>query len=270
MHEDFARNLRLLCSYYRSIAEVCRRLEVNRPQFNRYLSGRYRPSTNTLRRFCDFFGVEEHEILLPSAQFERLVQVRPRRGEPNDAGAPELAHFSHLREIGTAGLDKYLGYYFETYMSMACPGKILRTLVCLLRDGERICYRRTERLIEHPHEKPCHGVYLGMAHMLGDRIFLNDYESLTGLEMTQTILFPSFKNRVSRLTGLKLGASGSGERMPCCARVVYEYLGQTISVRSALRLCGLYASDDPRIDEATRSAVVNDIAPGEWHLRARF
>ena len=109
-----------------------------------------------------------------------------------------------------------------------------------------------------------------MAHMLGDRIFLNDYESLTGLEMTQTILFPSFKNRVSRLTGLKLGASGSGERMPCCARVVYEYLGQTISVRSALRLCGLYASDDPRIDEATRSAVVNDIAPGEWHLRARF
>ena len=35
MHEDFARNLRLLCSYYRSVAEVCRRLEINRPQFNR-------------------------------------------------------------------------------------------------------------------------------------------------------------------------------------------------------------------------------------------
>ena len=79
MHEDFARNLRLLCSYYRSVAEVCRRLDINRPQFNRYLSGRYRPSAHTLRRFCAFFGVEEHEILLPSAQFERLVQVRPRR-----------------------------------------------------------------------------------------------------------------------------------------------------------------------------------------------
>nr|HQV08363.1 helix-turn-helix transcriptional regulator [Thauera sp.] len=63
MHEDFARNLRLLCSYYRSIAEVCRRLEVNRPQFNRYLSGRYRPSTNTLRRFCDFFGVDREEMV---------------------------------------------------------------------------------------------------------------------------------------------------------------------------------------------------------------
>ncbi|HAY09988.1 MAG TPA: transcriptional regulator, partial [Thauera sp.] len=65
------------------------------------------------------------------------------------------------------------------------------------------------------------------------------------------------------------GVSGSGERMPCCARVVYEYLGQAIEVRRALRLCGLYPLDDTRVDEATRRAVANDIAAGEWHFRAR-
>lgn len=270
MHEDFARNLRLLCSYYKSIAEVCRRLDVNRPQFNRYLSGRYRPSAHTLRRFCDFFGVEEHEILLPSAQFERLIQVRPRPTAPVEASAPEASHLEHLKEIGTAGLDKYLGYYFETYLSMACPGRILRTLVCLERREGRVYYQRTERLIEHPDEKAYHGIYLGLAHFLTDRIFLADYETLTGLEMTQTILFPSFKNRVTRLTGLKLGVSGSGERMPCCARVVYEYLGPAIEIRRALRLCGLYDIDDARIDAATRTAVTNDMAAGEWHFRARF
>jgi transcriptional regulator with XRE-family HTH domain len=270
MHEDFARNLRLLCSYYRSIAEVCRRLDINRPQFNRYLSGRYRPSAHTLRRFCDFFGVEEHEILMPSGQFERLVQVRPRPVAREAVVPAAVAHLEHLKEIGTTGLDKYLGYYFETYLSMACPGRLLRTLVCLERHDGRVCYQRTERLIEHPQEKAYHGKYLGLAHFLTDRIFLADYETLTGLEMTQTILFPSFKNRVTRLTGLKLGVSGSGERMPCCARVVYEYLGPTIDVRRALRLCGLYDLDDARVDEATRRAVMNDIAPGEWHLRARF
>lgn len=270
MHEDFARNLRLLCSYYKSIADVCRRLNVNRPQFNRYLSGRYRPAAHTLRRFCDFFGVEEHEILLPSAQFERLVQVRPRPTAPSEASTPEASHLERLKEIGTAGLNKYLGYYFETYLSMACPGRILRTLVCLeLREG-RVCYQRTERLVEHAEENAYHGIYLGLAHFLTDRIFLTDYESLTGLEMTQTILFPSFKNRVTRLTGLKLGVSGSGERMPCCARVVYEYLGPTIEVRRALRLCGLYDIDDPRIDAATRSAVMNEVTSGEWHFRAKF
>jgi len=72
-------------------------------------------------------------------------------------------------------------------------------------------FERTERLIEHPREKAYHGIYRGLAHFLTDRIFLTDYETLTGLEMTQTILFPSFKNRVTRLTGLKLGVSGSGD-----------------------------------------------------------
>ncbi len=270
MNEDFARNLRLLCSYYKSIAEVCRRLNINRPQFNRYLSGRYRPGGSTLRRLCEFFGVEEHEILLPSAQFERLVKVRPRAAVVADEHAPEVPHLAHLKDIGSVGLERFLGSYFETYLSMACPGKILRTLVTLERRGERVYYQRTERLIEHPREKAYHGIYRGMAHLLTDRIFLNDYETLTGLEMTQTILFPSFKNRVSRLTGLKLGVSGSGERMPCCARVVYEYLGPHIEVRRALRLCGLYDADDPRIDDATRQAIRNDMAPGEWHFRARF
>ena len=30
---------------------------------------------HTLRRLCDFFGVEEHEILLPQTQFAALVRV---------------------------------------------------------------------------------------------------------------------------------------------------------------------------------------------------
>lgn len=270
MHEDFARNLRLLCTYYKSIAEVCRRLDVNRPQFNRYLSGRYRPAAFTLRRFCDFFGVEEHEILLPGEQFERLLQSRPRPPEAAEAPSLEAVHLDHLKRIGSAGLEKYLGYYYENYLSMACPGKLLRTLVCIERRADGVYYQRTERLPERPREKVHHGVYLGMAHLLADRIFLVDYESVGGMEITQTILFPSFKNRVTRLTGLKLGASDSGERMPCCTRVVYEYLGHTVDVRRALRRCGLYDPDDPSVDEMTRKAVGNDIAPGEWHFRARF
>ncbi|MDP3841267.1 MAG: helix-turn-helix transcriptional regulator [Oxalobacteraceae bacterium] len=270
MNEDFARNLRLLCSYYKSIAEVCRRLNFSRPQFNRYLSGRYRPNAHTLKRFCDFFGVEEHEILLPSAQFEHLVQVRPRTRHGETDNAPEAPHLARLKESGTAGLDRFLGFYFETYMSMACPGKILRTLVAIERRGDRVYYQRTERMIEPPSKKAYHGIYLGMVHLLTDRIFLNDYETLTGLEMTQTILFPSFKNRVTRLTGLKLGVSGSDERMPCCARVIYEHLGRSINVRQTLRYCGLYDPSGPDVDEATRIAIANDIAPGEWHLRGRF
>lgn len=269
MTEDFSRNLRLLCSYYKSIADVCRRMKMNRPQFNRYLGGHAKPSANTLRRFCDFFGVEEHELLLPHNQFLRLIQVRPRLTSDDLRASPETEHLEHLGQLGHQGLDKYLGYYFEYHLSMAYPGKLLRMLTCLERQQDKVYYQRTERLQESPSDKVYHGKYLGFATFLIDRIFMVDYESLTDQEITQTILFPTFKNRVTRLTGLKLGVSGSGERMPCCARVLYEYLGPSVDIRRAFKLCGLYDLDSPDIDESIKQAVANDIQPGEWHFRAR-
>ena len=45
MGEPFAENLRLLCSHYASVAEVCRRIGMNRQQFNKYLSGASTPGT---------------------------------------------------------------------------------------------------------------------------------------------------------------------------------------------------------------------------------
>ncbi|NVK39904.1 MAG: helix-turn-helix transcriptional regulator [Oceanospirillaceae bacterium] len=269
MNDDFGRNLRLLCSYYKSIAEVCRRLDINRPQFNRYLSGRYKPSASTLRRLCEFFGVEEQEILLPHSQFLRLVQVRPQSRGGTDTALTEVAHLERLAQRGSAGLERYLGYYFEYYLSMANPGKLMRTLICLEERDGHVYYQRTERMVPHPGDAPCHNRYLGVAHLLTDRIFLMDYESLNCHEITQTILFPSFRNRLSRLTGLKLGVSDNSERMPCCTRVLFEYLGTDVDLKKALRLCGLYELDAPEIDASILEAVSNEVAAGEWHFRAR-
>jgi len=269
MHDDFARNLRFACSYHKSIAEVCRRLNLNRAQFNRYLSARHKPSANVMMRLCDFFGVEEYEFLLPHDQFQRLIQVKPRHAHPEDSDLPETAHLPRLHQSGNAELEKYLGYYFEYHYSMACPGKILRTLVCLERHGDGVYYQRTERFQETPNELICHGRYSGAAFFLTDRIFMVDYETLTGFEITETILFPSFKNKVSRLNGLKTGVSGSGERMPCCTRVAYEFLGKTVDRHRALSLCGLHEPDDPNIDDVLKKSLINTIDPGEWHFRAR-
>ncbi|WP_418138878.1 hypothetical protein AB8616_07270 [Marinomonas sp. RS-M-Aa-14] len=58
MAQDFAVNLQLLCSYYKSVADVCRRLNINRAQFNRYLNGTTVPNHSTQRRIGEFFGVE--------------------------------------------------------------------------------------------------------------------------------------------------------------------------------------------------------------------
>ena len=55
---EFCENLRFACGFFRSVAEVCRKLEINRAQFNRYLNGTTTPSSFILQKICDFFGVE--------------------------------------------------------------------------------------------------------------------------------------------------------------------------------------------------------------------
>src|SRR5688572_20333441 len=82
--EYFSENLRLLCSYTRSVSHVCRHLDINRQQFARYLNGETLPSLHNVRKICDFFGVEEAEIFLPPARFRPIVSTRPasRSGPP--------------------------------------------------------------------------------------------------------------------------------------------------------------------------------------------
>ena len=71
MQDDFRQNLALLCSYFPSISEVCRKLDINRQQFNKYLAGSAHPSRRNMRRICDFFGVSEAELLMEPASSRR-------------------------------------------------------------------------------------------------------------------------------------------------------------------------------------------------------
>lgn len=95
-----------------------------------------------------------------------------------------------------------------------------------------------------------------------------DYESLTGNEIAQTILFPTYKNRVGRLTGLMLGVSSSNQRRIACTRILFEWLGNRIDLRKALSACGLFDPDDSSIDPWIINAIDNSATRGEFHLYA--
>jgi transcriptional regulator with XRE-family HTH domain len=267
---DFAKNLYLLCSYYKSIAEVCRKLSFNRAQFNRYLNGQTKPNANTMLRICEFFGVEDFEMMMPHSQFKLLIQVRPKSQTPPPQLSLEKEHLTELERASTHELEKFLGYYFEYHMSMSKPGMILRMLVCFDKKDGKIYYQRTERIVEESNNKIHHGVYLGIPHFLVDRLFMVDYESLTKHEVSQTILFITYKNRISQLKGLKIGVSGSGQRLPICTRVIYKYLGASVNVRKALALCGLYEMSSNKIEKSIKDAIKNDISDDEVHFRARY
>ncbi len=54
----FAENLRRACLRYRTIAEICAGIGINRQQFNKYLSGSAMPNPVTLERICRFLDIE--------------------------------------------------------------------------------------------------------------------------------------------------------------------------------------------------------------------
>lgn len=269
---DFTSNLQLLCSYHKSIAEVCRRLKFNRAQFNRYLNGSNKPRANAMLRICDFFGVEEFELMMPHSQFRQLIKMRPVRKLEQQDQREDITHLNTLNSMSNNGMDKYQGYYFEYHYSMIHSGKILRNLISFEKRGDKVFYQRIERPTDAITKKSHldHGIYLGVAHFLADRIFMNDYESLTVNEMTQTVLFPTFKNKITQLKGLKIGVSAGGDRMPICTRVVFEYLGRSVNLKKALLLCGFYPNDSEDIEDNIKVAITNDIADDEWHFKARY
>ncbi|WP_145008187.1 helix-turn-helix domain-containing protein [Pseudomonas oryzihabitans] len=244
---DFSANLQLLCQHHRSIAAVCRAVGINRAQFNRYLNGQSRPSPYNLQRLAAFFALPVADLQLPHRQFEA------RLGEPAGREASWAGQTLALLASRQEGLARYQGYYLEYYPSLSTPGMVLCGLVRLFEEQGVFRYVRFERLRRQGEAtSQARFRYLGLAMSLESRLFFTDYESLTGNELSQTVLLPSARNRIDRLNGLKLGVSASDRREPACTRVVWEYLGTRPQRGQAYGRVGLYDWQDARLDEDLR------------------
>jgi transcriptional regulator with XRE-family HTH domain len=267
---DFAENLRLLCGYYASVAEVCRRVEINRQQFNKYLGGTTEPSMHTLRRICDFFGVDETEIYLPSQEFAELVNLR-RVAPP--AGSPLI---TMIEQIGARHPDsqhklrRYCGYYACYQNTPAYPGMIIKYLAVIYQKGDHTYAKAIERLVEK--RRPELGTfickYLSVVLHTDDRIYVMDHNPLSHQVLAMTVLYPSHRTRLHLLSGLCLAVSGGPGRQAFATRIVYEYLGETTDKRQAIGACGLYPEDSDEIGPDIRSRVRNAIGPQENTLCA--
>lgn len=269
MGEPFAENLRLLCSHYASVAEVCRRIGINRQQFNKYLSGATTPSLHSLRRICDFFGVEEGEIFLPAHEFAELVLVRRDTPSPDSPLAATIDRIAACYPDSQQKLRRYCGYYASYQYTPAYPGLIDKILTVFYQSGDRTYSKSIERLVDR--QVPDLGGYVskyqGLVWHTSDRIHLAEHGSFHEA-FIKTVLYPSHRTRLHLLPGLCLSVSGGPGRQAFATRVVYEFLGETADLRSAIAACGLYPEDSDEIDAAIKSRIKNDIAPGESTLCA--
>jgi transcriptional regulator with XRE-family HTH domain len=267
-NQELPRNLKLLCSYYDSVSEVCRRLGLNRQQFNKYLAGRSVPSRHNLRRICDFFGVEESEILLPHRRFAEIVDLRPGQRRTWAEQQHHLQHIELLRRLSGSRLDGYVGYYFRYFYSYGFPGRIVKSLVGLYRTPG-LYYTKNVGILSDGTGERAYSVrfkYLGLPLLLNDRIFLLEYESVLQDMVSETILYPAYRNRLDILLGVQCTLAGRRTREPAAGKVVFEFLGRKINVRRALRNCGLFDARDDHIPGTIRQQLDNHIGEEEYVL----
>ncbi|MFB4202657.1 hypothetical protein KBTX_02640 [wastewater metagenome] len=259
--DDFPRNLRLVCSYSRSIADTCRRLGVNRQQFHRYLSGDSRPGLQRLRLISDYFGFEESEMLLDHETFRRLVAVkRPVAGEFS-AISERMRDILLLNPDSHERLREYTGYYYNYFCPAEHPGRLMRGFIQVTEDSGFVFSRNIERYPDDPRQTTLK--YNGLFVHSGQNVLMFEREASVGKMVWLTVLYARDRDQPSLMPGLTLGVTGTADRGIACYRVILQYLGRDVPLRETLRGCGLYDLDDPRIDPAIRERVRNEMQPEE-------
>lgn len=246
MSNDLAANLRLFCSNYRSISEVCRLLGFNRQQFARYLSGAARPSQHNLHRIAVGLELTVDDLLLPHKTFEK--RFAPGRTGPRD-------RFTHLLETAFPGdlqrLRPLLGYYHMHFLLPDQPNVVNRSLIVLYEYEGKVYSKTIERSGTNSIDRKL-SKYEGMVSFLGNYIFLVEFETLFGDTLVETMLFPAYRKRLDILTGLTFGVTSSIHRQPFASPIVWKYLGASVDLREQIDACAIYDINDRRIDPAAR------------------
>ena len=266
--DDFARNLRTLCTAHRSVSEVCRLTGINRQQFGRYLNGTYRPSRFNLRRICEILGVQQSDLMLPAAEFETFFNSNFLEIIQGGRAGWLGRNLENLVTMNDPSLRKYIGWYHSYSYSFGWPKWVIRSLVNIYEHQGRVLSKTIERL-----KDPIHGArfvykYDGLVTTSADRIFIAEQDSLQQDDFSIKILIRTHRSHVNFLSGLVTGTSGRPDRQPTSARVVLEYLGRTIDTRTALKKCGMFVANQHNVNPKILSMIDNTFAEGETVLHA--
>lgn len=246
LSNSFSEKLRSLCAHYRSVSEVCRMLGLNRQQFDRYLTGRVRPSQHNLQRIAEGFGVEVSELIDPAREIGRPARLKVESSRDRMTSLIDRAFPGDLKRLRIM-----LGYYHTHFLIPSDPDEVTRSLVYLYEQEGKVCSKTIERTGPHEEVKEILK-YEGMATFLGNCIFLLEFETLSADTIVESILYPSYRKSLDILTGLTFGMTSQVYRQPFAAPIAWKYLGRTVDLKEQLAVCRSYKRTDVRIDPRIR------------------
>lgn len=257
--KNLSQNLKTLCSYYKSISDVCRKTNLNRQQFNRYLNGSTFPSYSNLKTICDFFGVDQDEIIKDPVDFKKIISETTEDNKTNDIPEAISSYLDILKNSSKYGLDRYCGYYYRYILSGGFPGNILKSLIRIYKKDDFFYYWHVDSLTSQSPaiKKTARFRYDGIVFMISERIYITELESKLKSTISETILMPrpSYQHGNRNLSGITCYSTSDISHQPVSSRVFHEYLGEKINIRQKINECDLFPTDSNSISEDIKEAI---------------
>lgn len=238
VHKQFSENLRALCLKKGTIADVCRDLEINRQQFNKYLSGASLPNPATMVKLAKYFGVDQ------IAFFQSPRALRGSVADETYSGMHKLFLdnpdvIRHLDRTASQSLDVPVqdGCYHLYYPWLFDPALVVRAVVVIFRRDGFTYFRRYTRLQTGTSQKLRHyprGWHEGLVvRHEGNVCFIGRNAIGFGEVSLQAFAFENFVAE-NAITGLSLVVTPWGEYVSL--RATLSYFGPLASFRRALKI----------------------------------
>lgn len=145
LHEALSVNLARLCEGKGSIAAVCRATQINRQQFNRYLSGETVPNKRNREKICRYFGIAERELFIEPAE-----ETGSRTGDPSGSWSHREMRAAMKLIYSEPPLSIRPGIYFTYFAIPQDQTSIMRSVLVIRNDGGLTTFRRLTGFSE-PH-----------------------------------------------------------------------------------------------------------------------
>lgn len=122
----FGTNLEILSRDYPSISELARKLDINRTQLNRYLSGESFPRPDVLARICAFFDVDARILLEPLSEVAK---------NDDPLTGPVLGPYLGRGSVNLPDHVFPTGFYRFSRRSFVDPSRFVVGIVRVFREG---------------------------------------------------------------------------------------------------------------------------------------
>lgn len=249
-HDFLPENLRTLSERAGTVTDICRKIGINRQQFNKYLAGTHTPSKSNLRSIASFFGLSEDVLFSNPNDFRSMLQGGHFHLFRNVIQSPKMLMFlSEMLGSGEANQHEFNGVYERYHYSSIYPGQIVRSIFCVYEREGTLMHYYVERFpsMDGTGKIDYHFKYHGLSFAIAGRLFCFDFETIQRNEMTFSNLAAVSRNSKKYVFGVTSGIAATMMRQPVAAKVAMSFVSKGLIRKSHIRRATVLEPSDSSI-----------------------